>query len=786
MRSSIQARLRNFFRIYEGEAAKILLFALLGALLQCGIAVGVTAGDALFLNNLGASHLPFVYLIFPLTIIAYIVSHTLLIGRLGIERVLDLTLVGLAILIISLSIILNVDFGGSGSSIFVFYIAKIATMVAYVAVYTLFWNVADSYFTILDAKRVFAFLSAGCALGAAAGGALVHSLSTLMPVEQMFLVWAALALISLPVAVRIRRTWKKLDSEHFTAGESSLGAEIRNLSKTYRRSKFAICITASLFLTLTVCLICEYQYYGILAADKSASELASLLGRLGCAVSLFNLFVNLFLFNRLVELAGVRNLALLQPLALIAVFCLLVVEHTEAAAILGYFVYHGLFICIDGNNFNLILNALPDRERKQLRTFIEGACEPLAHAFVGGGLVLVAVALSPAQVSVIGLTLAVLALILGLLLRGSYVSAMVENLRSRWLDFSVAHSAHSYSTHARALTSDQIAPLLSLAPECTPSERRLLEIRISALGSRAVPGCVRALEEEQLPLKSRSLAARILTRISFPQLESMSNQLVNQTLRLAYDTFIWERDLRGLNLTDETRLLALQAARDRREALIEFLLEILTLSGRLASFEPLAASLRSNDMKSRGTAIETVEQACSRELRRLLRPLLDEREHEKRLPLALSLTGAALSSPLERLESAAESDDQLGSALALELLWQLDRQRAESKARLRIESSRDGLSHFMASAILSRAAGKQEATTLDKAAKLLDLPFASRLPVTTLLALSEASIEGADSGDILARFDFNSLIAQSRRDPILALSLFKIIRGTTDAHKAIA
>ena len=819
MAENFNSRIRRFFRVYEGETSKVLLFGLLGAVLQCGIAVGVSAADALFLIHQGANELPYVYLFSPIVIVTCIAFHALLISRLGIEKVLDLTLVVLAISIVCISLFLNSVPEGQSSSSTVYYAVKLTTMVAYVALYTLFWNVTDSYFTILDAKRLFAYLSAGCALGAAAGGALVHSLSSVVRVEQLFLVWAGLALLSLPVALSIRKQWKKLDVERNIAEKRTLTQEVRYLASTYRKSSFAIFITASLFLTLFVSLICEYQYYGVLASNRSESELASLLGQLNCAVSLFNLFVNLFLFNRLVEWVGVRNLVLFQSLSYVAVFCLLVVDHTEMAAILGFFVYHGLFISIDGNNFNLLLNALPNHERKQLRTFIEGACEPLAHAFVGGGLVLAAASLSPAQISVIGLVSSVACFIIGLFLRNSYLTAMVDNLRACWLDFSNTKVLSSNEASINSLVSDDIGNLLEQAPLCTPLERRALEQQITVLGVRAVPGCVRALNDEHLPLKSRSLAARVLSKISFSQLESMTDQIVNRTLVLAYDTFLWEQSINTIPLSKEMKLLGLRMSQDKRANHIDFMLEILTLSGKLASFEPLAASLRSKDSKSRGTAIESIEQACSRKIRRLLRPLLDERESDKRLPLALSLTNNPELTSLERVLTASNSLEDLEAAIGLRILADLNPKLAHKQAQMKSNGTSKVLSHSIANAVLLRSQGKEAVTLIDRASALLLYPSTKDLGIGTLLALAEAAFDDHSSGTSrnvrvlnvsisgvslskthepsttgdpsdrtsrVAKFDLDQLIARCRKDSSLAWNLYNLIRSTDDGQIALA
>jgi hypothetical protein len=55
--------LRRLLKVQKGEEAKVFLFVLLSALLQAGLAVGMSAADSLFLVRVGAGQLPYVFLI---------------------------------------------------------------------------------------------------------------------------------------------------------------------------------------------------------------------------------------------------------------------------------------------------------------------------------------------------------------------------------------------------------------------------------------------------------------------------------------------------------------------------------------------------------------------------------------------------------------------------------------------------------------------------------------------------------------------------------------------------
>ena len=83
--------LTRFLRVQPGEGRKVLQFALLGALLQAGLATGMSAADSLFLIKIGADKLPVVYLLTPAMMLGYIPAFAWLLGRYHIDRVFDLT-----------------------------------------------------------------------------------------------------------------------------------------------------------------------------------------------------------------------------------------------------------------------------------------------------------------------------------------------------------------------------------------------------------------------------------------------------------------------------------------------------------------------------------------------------------------------------------------------------------------------------------------------------------------------------------------------------------------------
>jgi len=433
--------LGKLLRIREGEGAKVLQFATMAALMEAGVAVGVSAADSLFLTHVGADKLPVIYLITPLMMLLYIPVFSYLMGRYGIDRLVNLTLAAL--------FLGGVVFGLALTSRFmlpdvlwknnlIYYLVKLYAVLWSVGLYTLLWSFIDAYFDILDAKRLFSSLSGGSAFGAMLGGALVTLSIRFMDVAHLLTLWAVLALATFPVVMRLRRRWSKIPSDDGETGDAkaSLGAQTRLIVEAVRHSRYVHLLFLVFVTMLLLTTVCEYQCMKVFEEGRDEVQVAALFGRFYIWVNLFNLLVNFLLFNRLVILIGVRNTAMIQPIIYTLAFSFFVLRYGFGAAAFGFFAYQGFLTSIEFNNQNFLFNALPQRGKASIRTFIEGIGEPLATAVAGFFLLLSAPRLSPESISLVGLSGSAVLFCLVLGLRSAYVRAMLINLKTRWLDFS--------------------------------------------------------------------------------------------------------------------------------------------------------------------------------------------------------------------------------------------------------------------------------------------------------------------------------------------------------------
>lgn len=429
--------LNRLFRVERGEWPKLLQFGLFGLLLQTGMGIGFAAGDAAFLTHVGPDKLPVIFLLTPAVMLVYTAIFSYLLVRFSIDHVVDVTLAALigggAILWALIQLDLPEPFQTG-----LYYVLKLYLAMWYIALYSLFWNFTDAYFDIQDAKRLFPLFSAFCALGTTIGALIVSLLAAVLPMHAFLLVWAAVALATAPVALLLRRRWTRIaDSDTDLDGETrDVLSQLGQVARAFRTSPYAVTLVLTLFVTLLMTNLAEFQYSTVLQAGRNEAQLAALFGQLYAGASIFNLIVCLFVFNRLVTRMGVRNVALILPVTYFAVFAYFFLAGGTMAALAAFFAYHGVLTSIEYNNQNLLFNATPSQVKRPFRTVVEGLAEPLASLLAGAFLLLGAKNSDMRELSGIGVLLGALLVAVVVALRHYYPAAMEANMRRGWLNFS--------------------------------------------------------------------------------------------------------------------------------------------------------------------------------------------------------------------------------------------------------------------------------------------------------------------------------------------------------------
>lgn len=425
--------LPNIFRILPDERPKLIVFSLLAALLQAGLVIGIASSDSLFLSGLGADKLPYIYLFLPLVMLAYAPIYSVLLHKLGIERLFVFTLV----LLTAGGIVFGLLFQMlTPAPPWLLYSVKFYTGLWFIALYTLFWNFADDYFAVLDGKRLFGLIAAGASFGGIIGAGLVSVLSRFIEPGMLYFVWSIFCLLAIPVFAAIRRH-PKLDFglAGVDSGQSPLTMLV-SVGRAFRQSRFALYLTLICFALVNLGNLLEFLSYGVFQEGRNSAEVAVFLGQLYAIAAALTLFINLFCFSFIVGRIGVNNVALITPIAFLGAFIAFYLAPGLGAALVGFYVLQTLFVSIEYNNINLLINGLATGLRKHLRTFIEALAEPCATAFSGLILILFVSQIGSDGIARIGIIAGVGAVTIAFAIRNDYARSLATNLRLDWLDLS--------------------------------------------------------------------------------------------------------------------------------------------------------------------------------------------------------------------------------------------------------------------------------------------------------------------------------------------------------------
>ena len=273
--TGVENELRRVLKIQKGEGGKVLLFALLGTLLQAGIALGISIADTLFLTNVGSEKLPIIYIAMPFIMLVSTPLFSFLTSRFGIDKLFRSVLILLATCGILFLFITSLYASKHSSILWISYVVKFYVALWYIYLYTLYWNFIDGYFDILDAKRLFSFFSGGMAIGAMLGGVLVMLFISFLKVEQLFGVWSVLALVALPLVLLLQRKYKKIEAEEGEEKESGFFEQTKRVVVTLKNSRYVMTLICLTFGMLFMTNVGEFQYLGIFSNFEETSDIFS-------------------------------------------------------------------------------------------------------------------------------------------------------------------------------------------------------------------------------------------------------------------------------------------------------------------------------------------------------------------------------------------------------------------------------------------------------------------------------------------------------------------------------
>ncbi|MEX2570086.1 MAG: cyclic nucleotide-binding domain-containing protein [Gemmatimonadota bacterium] len=281
-----------------------------------------------------------------------------------------------------------------------------------------------------------------------------------------------------------------------------------------------------------------------------------------------------------------------------------------------------------------------------------------------------------------------------------------------------------------------VAPLLRASGDFTPQERREAERVLLRIGLKSVPTVVSVLRDPRYPYRGRALAARALGKLALPQLTAISDTLIQTEVARAFRFQHFHQILADEAAPSTGVAVLSDFYADLQNRIVDFILEILTIGGRLPDFELISSSLRSRNPKERGNAIETIEQGAPRPLFRILLPLIDGRPGSDAIRFYRENFAVVESDPDEILEEALDSPFSIEAAAAAQGLWESGAATASTQLRDRLTSSAPVILRETIVSLLVRDAEEEGLNPIERLHCLSLSRFFERVAVSELELLS--------------------------------------------------
>lgn len=419
---------RKIFGVYPGEGRNILRFCLMAFTWAFGIQTLETLSDGLFLDQIGASHLPQMYLIASL---GFFIVATLIVRSLrtvGPYRILQASLLtGVCVAAIG-----AIWIGNAPSDTF-WYALKVASRMLFVVLTAAIWTFLDQYHDIQDAKRFYSLYASafflGCTLSGLSIGLLLDSIGYpgLFALISVALLGAALQAGHI---TQVIHTMPDDISEGIHSGDRHTFSQTIKLILTSPYTLFLLALSLLIQLLLVVSEFSYMETFERVIGAQDPGAVSEFLGKCRAMISFSNIIVGFLFYGRFVRRFGVHNAILITPLCFLFTYSQWVSYDTLLIAILGLITVDGILFTIEDNSFNLLTKAVPNKLRSKARLINDSFFEPAGTLFCS--LILFAL---PFGAKWVGLALSALALTAALILRSLYPKALILNLKDSSLHF---------------------------------------------------------------------------------------------------------------------------------------------------------------------------------------------------------------------------------------------------------------------------------------------------------------------------------------------------------------
>lgn len=266
------------------------------------------ASRSLFLEHLGADHLPYVWIGTALVLGTVITFYHRLVTRFPRDRVVLATCLSFALLLVGFRIAMAAPSAPVAAAFYIF-----VDIMGVILVEQL-WSLTDSLYSTREGQRWYGTVGTGGLVGGVAGGGIAATLIEFTPLQtpDLLLVAAGILLLILTLT-----HWMDKLGLYREGDPRRRSTDPRGGWRVLGRSRYLVLIAVILLLAQLAQPIVEYQFMKIIEEAYSEQESrTAYLSLFFSTLGLVSIAVNLFLTPLIHRLFGAIAGLLVQPLAL--------------------------------------------------------------------------------------------------------------------------------------------------------------------------------------------------------------------------------------------------------------------------------------------------------------------------------------------------------------------------------------------------------------------------------------------------------------------------------------
>ncbi len=380
--------------IRRDEAFKMALTWLMCALLSIGYAIGWSAVHSMLVKRMGVEYLPYTYI--GISLLGVFGSSVYLLFADAVRR--DRLLMvfagatGLA-LVLARTLVTARPEGEKGFTLplLLFFLAVFfAQGVGNSTLGTQVWTIINDLFRPSQGRRLYPILGTAGTIGGIAGGASIHYLAGTLGTANLVLVWAASIWLLIPLTLWLRKRFggELRGRQAGTASAGPRGSHLLEGWKYFTSSKMAAILGFVAVMFWVVGSVADFQYTRIMNATfPTESKLAGYYGIYGMVINTSGLFVQIFFSGYLIRRIGIARGLCALPLTALAGFVLIAARFTFWPGLALRYAWDMVGMTVQGNSYQLAMNAVPVALRARIRGVIDGVINPLGGV-LGGILIL--------------------------------------------------------------------------------------------------------------------------------------------------------------------------------------------------------------------------------------------------------------------------------------------------------------------------------------------------------------------------------------------------------------